>query len=222
MNILRVALFLFALFFASSESARILGLFTSFSKSHVIVHMSVARALIDQGHDVTIVTTTPLPDKNPKFKHILLSTSEEKSNILESRLSEMSNIVNPLKKVQLHIGNILRMVDMQYDAIKRSELQEIFKKDKFDLLVLGSFFNEFQLAVAAQLKVPVVFSWLITPIGYINSYAGNPNEMSYVPNILTPAEQPMTFTKRILSFIGNGFFYGVEKFANYKFQKYYE
>lgn len=222
MNFLRIVLFLTASLIGNSESAKILGLFTRFSRSHVIVHLSVVKALTDQGHNVTIVTTMPLKDSNPKYKHILLTPDEEDSKTLERIISQVSNTKSLLTSIQYHTRNLAHMTNMQYNAMRRSELQELLNTNMFDLLILGSSVNDFQLAIAAQLRVPVVLSWLITPVGVINSYTGNPSEVSYVPNVLVSDEQPMTFRHRLENFYVNLVFYGMEKFGSYKHRQYYE
>lgn len=222
MNYFKALLYIFGLLITSSESAKILGLFTSPSPSHVIIHMSVAKALVNQGHDLTIVTTLPLKDKNPKYKHILLAPADEEIKTFEDGMSGMTNSENPIKKLKLHIGTIAYMTNMQYNALRRTEFQELLRTEKFDLLIFGYFFNDFQLAVAAQLNIPVVFSWLVGPMGMTNSYSGNPNEMSYVPNVMVGDKQPLDFRGRVVTFLANSMFYGLEKFGNYKYEQYYE
>lgn len=224
MNFLRVLLCLAALLFTSSESAKILGLFTSPSPSHVIIHMSVAKALIEQGHELTVVTTIPLKDKNPKYKHIILAPDEEVQKTFEKGMAAVSGVKtkSTIDKLKHDFRNVALMTNMQYDAIRRSEFQNLLKTEKFDLLIHGFFFNDFQMVVGAQLNIPVVISWLVGPIGPINDYAGNPVEKSYVPNMFFATKQPMNFGERIVNFLTEVFLYAGKSYGNYKYSQYYE
>lgn len=222
MNIVKNLIVLLAALFAFTDAANILGLFTSSSPSHVIIHMAVVKSLIQQGHNVTVVTSIPLKDKNKEYKHLFLHPGDDVNAELERRLAAMSNTTNPLDKMDYVMKNIKSMANLQYDAVRGDEFQSLIKTEKFDLVMIGYFFNDYMLAVAAQLKVPVVLSWTGPPIGFINSYLGNPTEGSYVPNMLVSSKQPMNFKDRIVTFLADVMFYGLQKFGNYKYQQYYE
>lgn len=213
----QIVFVLCAILILQSESARILGLFTRFSRSHLIVHLSIAKALIDKGHDVTLVTTVPLPDKNSKYKHILLEPFDDDIKGVEN-MYKMSK----WNGTDAYVKPIVHITRMQYKSMRRSELQQLLNTTKFDLLLLGSSMNEFQLAIAAQLKVPVILSWVIEPAGIINTYAGNPNEVSYVPFVWYGYKQPMNFKQRFVNFIHNLIFYGLETFIFHKHGEFYE
>lgn len=222
MNIAKNLLVLFAGLFAISDAANILGLFTSMSPSHVIVHMAVMKALIKQGHKVTVVTSVPLKEKNPEYKHLFIPPRDGLAEELEKRLAEMSSTKNPFTKFGHIATNLKEMANLQYDAIRSDKFQSLIKSEKFDMVFIGYFFNDYQIAVAAQLKIPVVLSWMGAPIGSVNTYVGNPTQGSYVPNMIVTNKQPMDFKNRLISFLADSIFYGLEEYGVYKYTQYYE
>jgi len=73
---------------ASTQGANILGLFSSHSQSHLIIHMSVAKALAEAGHNVTVVSML-----KPKLTHkdihlIVIPMKDEQELIMESQMTE--------------------------------------------------------------------------------------------------------------------------------------
>lgn len=169
---------------------------------------------------MTIVTTLKLKDTNSK--HILLEPAEEERRLFEDGLNRMTTSKNSFERIIAHVVTVAYMTNMQYNVLKSSKFRKVLKEEKYDLLLLGYFFNDFQLAIAAQLNIPVLISWLVSPFGVVNSFTGNPNEMSYVPNLMVSDKQPMNFGQRLTTFLVSGVFYGLEKYTNYKYEQYYE
>lgn len=219
---MKTAFLLVALLSTSAESANVLALFTSPSPSHVIVHMSIAKALAEQGHNVTVATSLPIRDKSPKFKHILLRPDGQISSDIEAGMEEMSNAQGPLDKLKIMVNIVAGMTQLQYDVMRSDKLQSLIKTEKFDLVISGYFFNEFNFAVAAQLKLPIILSGTAHPSGFVNTFTGNPTFASFVPNSLMTNKQPMGFAERVKSFIGTGLFSVIDVYVNYKFGQYYE
>lgn len=204
------------------SGANILGLFTTSTKSHVIIHMTLAESLVAQGHNVTVVTTVPLKDKNPKYHHVLIPHPEDYKKRIEESLTAASNEPSAFSAMKADINNYVLWTSNQYHAMRHEKLQNLIKNNKYDLLLLGYFFNDFQLAVAAQLKVPVVMSWMMSPVIMLNSYAGNPTGVGYVPNMMVTTKQPMNFLERFGSSAMDGICFFTEKYLYYKMDQYYE
>lgn len=207
---------------AGVESANILGLFTSPSPSHLIVHSAVADALVQQGHQVTVITSVPLKHANPEVNHIVISPSDILLRNLNDAIYKMSSKNNFVNHLLSMYQTMKTITNFQYDVILSEQFQSVLNSQEFDLIVIGYFSNDFLLAVAAQAKAPVILVWSGPPGGFVNTYIGNPTESSYVPNIMTTADQPMTLWSRIREFLVNGALYGLEEFASYKFGQCYE
>ncbi|XP_068140319.1 UDP-glycosyltransferase UGT5 [Drosophila tropicalis] len=158
------------------QSHHILGLFVNVHRSQLLVHLAVARVLLERGHQLTLVTTLPLDDLDEEFKenvtHILVDwqpSPEEKqsSNDFLTRLEHM------FRRLE-HSGNLLKHSTWK-------NFMAYTPKPNFDLLLLGYQFNDHLLGVAAHFKCPVVIITTQQPIGQVNSLMGNPEERWYVP-----------------------------------------
>lgn len=207
-------------FVHSANSANILGVFTSNSPSHGIIHKAVADALIDAGHDLTIVSSGSLPG-NQNFRHILIEENEVTRTAKEEYLSNLLQADGVKTFMHNNIGAIAMVSKHQREAMFSKKLLKVLNESSFDLVIIGYFFNDFQLAIPAQLKVPVIVSWLATPTNVVNGFVGNANDPSYVPSVFLE-EANMTFTRRFVNFLINGAFYGLDKFLNFQFGRYYK
>ncbi|XP_017086628.2 UDP-glucosyltransferase 2-like [Drosophila eugracilis] len=181
---------------SSTQGANILGLYSSHSPSHLIIHMSTAKALAEAGHNVTVVSML-----RPKVMHkdinlIVIPVTKEQERTLENQMTTMAGQKNSILTTMNRLLNDMDvMIDAQADLLSDPRFQPILET-KFDLMILGYFLNDFQLGVAAKLKVPVIIDWMTAPNPIIDEFTGNPSEVSYVPNIATSATHPMGFLKR--------------------------
>ncbi|EDW04021.1 UDP-glycosyltransferase UGT5 [Drosophila grimshawi] len=180
-----------------ADCANILGLFSTISPSHLIVHMSVMRTLADRGHNVTIVSALKpklVPHENIT---VIMAPFSEELNArialhLENSSKEKSNIFYSIMKT------MNTLLDSQLEFLKHPNVAAIYEKPqvKYDLLVLGYVMNDFQLGVAAKWDIPIVVSWIMGPFGFIDDQVGNIYDPSYVPSL------PMSNNKdaRVLDF----------------------
>lgn len=217
-----ISVFLLSSLVIFTNGANILGIFTSYSPSHNIIHLAEVDALVERGHNVTVITALPLKQKNPKYHHILIPAPNGLGKVVEDCMEEISN-AKGLDNVKIMITMMKAMINLQYDMMFTEQFQSVINGDtKFDLLHLGYVMNDFQLAVAQQLKVPVVISWVNFPMSAVNNLVGNPNAVSYVPHPMVGNVQPMSFTHRLKTFLMNVSMFCMEKFMHYKLDQYYE
>ncbi|CAD7078260.1 unnamed protein product [Hermetia illucens] len=201
--------------FTVSHSARILGLFPSHPKSHLIIHMNTIRPMIERGHDVTIVTAIPVEEPNLKFRHIKLDQpdmdrsmiSQKKKGLFEA-MESTANITNNL----LNLSNL---------TINNPEMQKLMREESFDLVVLGYFFNDFLIGIAGHFKCPLIINWMGSPLQHLAKMMGNPSELSYVPDLLTGLQQPMGFFDRVINYAFSAVEHGVFHYVNYRMGEYY-
>ena len=186
--------------------------------------MAVADDLIQRGHNLTIVTTVPLNDRNPKYNHVLIPASESYKQRLKEGLEAVSKSdISVFQGFKREIDNFATWTTNNYEALRADKFQDLLNGSaKFDLMILGYFFNDFQLAAAIQLKIPVVLSWLMQPLAMINTYTGNPTGIGFVPNLLVTISPQMNFFERLASTLMDYLTYAIESFSNYKFEQYYE
>ncbi|XP_055846093.1 UDP-glycosyltransferase UGT5-like [Episyrphus balteatus] len=182
-----------------SDSARILGLFPTPMKSHLIIHSAIAEALAERGHDVTVVSSHPPLKKNLPYRYIQLSVPGISSNVM----AEAVNNPPPwYKKMFFFLESMNHFANA---SLHQPPLQKLMKEESFDLVVHGYFFNEFLLGVSAHFKCPVVMSFTIQTVPNINNLVGNPQEKSYVPTVMAGGKQPLGFWERVKNFLFVGF-----------------
>ncbi|EDW48200.1 GM20027 [Drosophila sechellia] len=73
-----------------SQGANILGVYSALSPSHLIIHMSTAKALAEAGHNVTVVSMM-----QPKVMHkdihlIVVPVTKEQERTLENQMASMA------------------------------------------------------------------------------------------------------------------------------------
>lgn len=203
-----------------TNGANILGIFTSYTYSHNIIHLAEVDALIEKGHNVTVITILPLKKKNPKLHHVFIPPSLETRTHLEEFKEHISN-AKGLDNIMVLWNLVKARVRSQYEILFTDQFQNIIHGDtKFDLLILGCSLSTFQLAVAHQLKVPVVLSWVNSPIPPLNNLVGNPN--SPVPFLLPRMHQSMGFLLRFKIVLYRAVWYIGEQLGHHKMVQCYE
>ncbi|CAD7087507.1 unnamed protein product [Hermetia illucens] len=73
----------------------------------------------------------------------------------------------------------------------------LLNEEPFDLVVFGTFFNDFFIGVAAHFKSPLVIIDTHRPTILTDSVVGNPSEVLYVPTGMSADRQPLTFLGRV-------------------------
>lgn len=73
----------------------------------------------------------------------------------------------------------------------------LLNEEPFDLVVFGTFFNDFFIGVAAHFKSPLVIIDTHRPTILTDSIVGNPSEVLYVPTGMSADRQPLTFLGRV-------------------------
>ncbi|KAL7739944.1 hypothetical protein ACLKA6_013132 [Drosophila palustris] len=195
-----------ALLISGSQGGNILGVFTSISPSHLIIQMSMAKVLAENGHNVTVVTALKPPVTHKDIKVVQVPLSEEEHQRLSSSIGSMamrdnSNMIASMFRTISQLGF---MFDKMKELIMDQRVKDLYenKDNKFDLVMIGYFMNNYQIGIAHKLKVPVVMASAI-PLGEMfNGMLGNPNAFSYVPAMGQTVEKglAMTFVQRVKNY----------------------
>ncbi|ALC39402.1 Ugt36Bb, partial [Drosophila busckii] len=210
-----------------ARAANILALFSTFSPSHLIVHMAMMQTLADAGHNITVVTA--LKPKLAAHENItvvlaspteqgLLAINQQMEQSTKQKLSMLSAMLKLLTNTQQMLGG-------QLDFIMHPNLRDVYEQPqiKFDLLWLGYFLNEFSMGIAAKLDVPVIMSWVGVPFPFVDEHVGNVCDPTYVPGVgQTPLQaQDMTFSWRLRNYFNWLVFEGISYGMEHHMQKYY-
>lgn len=211
---------------AQVNAANILGLFTSHSPSHLIVHMSLAKVLAEKGHNVTVVASQVPTVQHDKIRMIIIPPTAEEEALISKGLAGMATKKTTLfSTVGNFFGSLKPMIDMQAGMLKDARFTMLYENPdtKFDLVILGYFMNTFALGVGAKLKAPIAISWMGQPMVLSDYFVGNPSEVSYVPamNIVVKSGEKMTFLQRLQNLFSNLFFRLIKEMLDIRMRYFY-
>lgn len=127
-----------------------------------------------------------------------------------------------LKTTQLMVKVTNDFLDLTNMTLNDPEMQKLMREESFDLVVLGSFFNDFLVGVAGHFKCPLIINWSGAPMHHLSKLVGNPLELSYVPALLSGLQQPMGFFDRVGNYIFSAVEFGMFHYLNYRMSQYYE
>ncbi|KAM7351747.1 UDP-glycosyltransferase UGT5-like [Cochliomyia hominivorax] len=208
------------------NSANILGLFTSHSPSHLIVHMSVVKVLAENGHNVTVVTSQVPKVNHEKINLIIIPPTDEQQEMLNKEVSGMALKKNSIfTTISNFFGSLKMLIDMQADILKDPRFTVLYANPdtKYDLVITGYFMNTFLFGVAAKFQAPLVVSWSASSMVLSDMLVGNPSEVSYVPdmNMSTKVGEKMTFFERLQNLLSNLILRIVKELLDFRMRCFY-
>ncbi|XP_033249912.1 UDP-glucuronosyltransferase 2B1-like [Drosophila miranda] len=189
------------------QGANILGLFTSLSPSHLIIQMSVAKALAERGHNVTVVSVLKPDITHKDINVIQVPLSKEDTEHLSGLFEKMgkNNDKNMLVAMFRMFGHMRFMFHKIADALKDTRVRDLYvnKDYSFDLVLSGFALNYYQMGFAQKVKAPVIVVATSQPWLLLNNLIGNPEELSYVPDLNDSVEKGkgMTFRQRLINYL---------------------
>uniref|UniRef100_B5DUM2 UDP-glucuronosyltransferase n=1 Tax=Drosophila pseudoobscura pseudoobscura TaxID=46245 RepID=B5DUM2_DROPS len=140
------------------ESHHILGLFVNLHRSQLLVHMAVTRALLQRGHQLTLVTTLPLEEVELEgnVTHILVPWQQPADE------DHLGSATDWLLRLQRMFNRLEQSGDL-LDQPAWKDFMRLSPKPHFDLLLLGYHFNDHLLGVAAHFHSRLDFSHFPEP-----------------------------------------------------------
>ncbi|XP_030377798.1 UDP-glucuronosyltransferase 2A3-like [Scaptodrosophila lebanonensis] len=163
----------------------------------------MAKVLAENGHNVTIVTAIKPPVTHKNFNVIVIPLTEEEEREKKASIANMASSDNTsiLKVMFRVVGQMKSMFEIMKNVMMNPRVKDLYenKDNKFDLVIVGFFMNNYQIGVAKKLKVPVVIASPMPPNALFGDMLGNPSELSYVPffDMAVKQGETMTFTQRI-------------------------
>ncbi|KAH8403077.1 hypothetical protein KR222_004164, partial [Zaprionus bogoriensis] len=158
------------------SASHMLGVFVNVHRSQLLVHLAVARVLLQRGHHLTLVTTQPLEQHwlSENLTHILVPWKLPAAP-LEDQLHD-----NFVTRLQWTLARLEQSGELLSQPAWRNFMQAKHG-EHYDLMLLGYHFNDHLLGVAAHFQCPVAIITTQQPIGFVHSLLGNPEERWYVP-----------------------------------------
>ncbi|XP_055919866.1 UDP-glycosyltransferase UGT5-like [Eupeodes corollae] len=182
---------------SSSNSARILGLFPTHSRSHLIIHSAIAEALAERGHNVTVVSTHKPLKKNLPYRYIYLEVPPISAEIFSEAVNKQPSFFRVITNF------ISALSEISNSSLHHPQMQKLMDEESFDLVLHGYFLNDFMFGVAAHFKCPIILSFTIRAFPNVNDFVGNPQEFAYVPTLATSVKQSNGFLDRVSNFVHN-------------------
>uniref|UniRef100_A0A1I8PI82 UDP-glycosyltransferases domain-containing protein n=1 Tax=Stomoxys calcitrans TaxID=35570 RepID=A0A1I8PI82_STOCA len=193
---------------AITDGANILGIFTSHSPSHLIVHLSVANVLAERGHNITVVASSqPKIAIHKNITMIVVPLTKEQEVIMHRSMEKMaSNNDGFLTLIRNFFGSLKIFIDAQADILKDPRFTKLYESEdtKYDLVMCGFFMNTFQLGVAAKFKAPLIVTWTSAAMSMVGRMVGNPSGVEYVPSHtvnMDKGQVKMNFLQRLKNFL---------------------
>lgn len=176
-------------------ASRILFLFPSPSKSHLVVVQGLSTTLAKKGHEVTVVSPFPMTKPLKNYRDIVTPLNKEAANFASDMVKNQK--VSMFKQMP-KIMTIFQ--DIGEEMLENAEFKKVMKEEKFDLVVIGIAFNNFLLGVADHFKCPSIVLSVNTAGMFINALVGNPSAVSSVPHMFYPVQGHMNFFERSRAF----------------------
>lgn len=138
------------------HSANILAIFTCISPSHLIVEISMAKVLAENGHNVTVVTTLKPHVSHKNLNIIYLPLTEEELKLWNENMADMAtyNSSSTTTSIFRIRDQMLFMFKINLKAMHDPRVTDLYenKDNKFDLVMIGYSVNNFQMGIAKKLK----------------------------------------------------------------------
>lgn len=182
-----------------SSASRILFLFPSPSKSHLIVVQGLSTTLAEQrGHDVTVVSPFPLDKPMKNYRDIKLTVPQDMTELSK----EMTTA--PDVNIWTRFPRLLRnLFVMGNSMIKSPQFEKMMAEEKFDLVVIGMFFNDYLLGIGDHFKCPTIMLSVGGAMTMTNILVGNPLSVEAVRHKFLSTDV-ITFTDRVKNFMMHG------------------
>lgn len=184
-----------------AAGSRILGLFATYSKSHMLIHCTVAEQLARVGHNVTVIgiIENVYPNATYKYMHLRLPDG----GILDD--TALHSLINTrhsfVKSLFVTTAEYMRMANETLWQPKMRKFLRENRANAFDHLLFAYVMNDFQMGLAAHFQCPIVTLWVVRPVLQINGFVGNPLEMAYVPTLSSHQQPPLDFLQRVKNYI---------------------
>lgn len=182
---------IFLVIFEITFASRILFLFPTPSKSHLMVVQGLSTTLAQRGHDVTVISPFPLVKPMKNYRDIKSPISGENDELKKDMVK------NPNQSKFKAVPKFLIVVnDMSRQMMNMPEYKKIMKEEKFDLVIVGAFFNEYLLGVGDHFKCPTMMLSVAGAFTVTKLLVANPLGVSAVPHMINGAPRRMNFVDR--------------------------
>lgn len=117
------------------ECSRVLVLFPTISKSHIIPLQTLSLALAHRGHEITFVSTYPLGKDVKNYRDVRIPFDEADKTFLDKAIQE-----NTGNSIGLYSEVVALLARISNETMHMEEMRRLMKEEQFDLVIVGYFF----------------------------------------------------------------------------------
>lgn len=144
------------------------------------------------------------PIQNYRYLQLEMD-ADAKAALDEAKLGMLKTAENNAQQI-FNWGAFKKIHQMNKNFLKHPVVEQLKRDEKFDLVVLGWFINDFQVGIAAHFGCPAVIISGTPALKTLRDYVGNPSGVSYQEFPLYPIKGVMTFKQRVF----NHLFFAIE------------
>lgn len=200
-----------------AESANILSVLPSTSKSHFIYPNALLQELAASGHQVseithenlfrvkidevyviqvTVMSPFPMEDPPPNYKSIDISSMKaEFEDRVNSLFTEKSMRMDLITKFKILYQNTLAMTNF---TLQHEEMKKLLRSnEKFDLIILDLFLTDALLGLSTVFDCPIIALSANGPHTWVDDVLGSPRPASFVPHMYSDFTDRMNLGRRL-------------------------
>ena len=193
--------------FQKCEGSKILIIHTTLTKSHLLPLQVLARALAEEkNHEIIFLSAFPMWKNVTNLREIAIPYDDEDKKYLYEISANHENrgffkVLSHMSKINSRIGN---------NTLQMKEMKNLMENEKFDLIILGYYTNEYMLGLGDHFKCPTVLFSLYNMIASLHRITGNPFDLAATNHFM---KQGLTldFRGRLKNFLMYGFDYLIMK-----------
>lgn len=198
-----------------SSASRVLFLFPTPSKSHMIIVNALSTTLAQRGHDVTVVSAFPLSKKIDNHRDIFIRMNDETSNLMKFLVQ------NPNTNMFKTFPQLIKILeDLTEEMTRTPKFQQILQEE-FDVVIVGMFFNNYLFGYGDHFKCPTIMYSVSGGFTPVNALVGNPLAPNAVPHLYM-TRKSMNFLDRVQNFCLYSADVLMMTFFNYQQKRFYK
>lgn len=199
-----------------ADSAKILCLFPTASKSHVLGTQALLKNLAQRGHEVTMVSAFPLSQPVKNYRDVYVPIEDAFGPVMAGFMQGGSRNMFKMMPIVMKAS-----LDNSNYTINSPQFQKLVKEEQFDVAILGFFMNDFITGVRSWLNCPTIM-YFSAGFNSLANLVGNPTEISAAPHLLLGNKNPMSFFDRVKNTLVYMVDFVVAKALAYATKPYYE
>lgn len=177
------------------QPARILCVFPSPSRSHVLVGQALLKGLAERGHEVTMVSPHKLSKPVANYREVVIPVDDFASKMTKEFLEKPPNILKTLPMM------MIKMMEAANQTVNDARFLAL-KSEQFDVVISGVFVADFIVGYGAHFQAPTVVLWTAGLTKITADLVGNPRAISAVPHImLGPQDSMIPMVPRLKNFM---------------------